>query len=263
MTHFIISHNRRKIISFSLVAAFWLFSWQLLSSMIGQELLLASPVSTLRALIRLMGTEGFYLSALNSFSRIFMGFMIATAVGVIFAAVALVCKPVGVLLGPLMWVIKATPVASFVIIALLWVSSRNLSILTGFLMVLPIMYTNIYHGLRSADIKIIEMARVFQLNAQKTARAAYLPAAYPHFVSACELSLGLCWKAGIAAEVIGQPARTIGDMLYQAKLLLNTPDLFAWTLTVILLSVALERGALSALRAINTRIGGRGDGHEG
>jgi NitT/TauT family transport system permease protein len=83
-----------------------------------------------------------------------------------------------------------------------------------------------------------------------------------HFVSACELSLGLCWKAGIAAEVIGQPARTIGEKLYHAKLFLNTPDLFAWTLAVILLSVALERGAMSALRAINTRIGGRGDGLE-
>jgi ABC-type nitrate/sulfonate/bicarbonate transport system permease component len=118
-------------------------------------------------------------------------------------------------------------------------------------------------GLQSADIKIIEMAHVFQLSVIKTARAAYLPAANPYFVSACELSLGLCWKAGIAAEVIGQPARTIGEKLYQAKLFLNTPDLFAWTLAVILLSVALEKGALSALRAINIKIGGRGDGHEG
>ena len=248
--------------SLPLAAAFWLFLWQLLSSMIGQELLLASLVSTVRALARLMGTGGFYLSVFNSFGRVLMGFALATVLGTVLAAASLAFKPLSVLLSPAMGAIKATPVASFVIIALLWVNSRNLSVLTGFLMVLPIMYTNISRGLQSTDIKIIEMARVFKLGVKKTARAAYFPAVYPHFVSACELSLGLCWKAGIAAEVIGQPSRTIGEKLYYAKLFLNTPDLFAWTLTVILLSVALEKGALSALRAINIRIGGCGEKHE-
>jgi NitT/TauT family transport system permease protein len=231
--------------------------------MVGQEILLASPARTLQALVRLMGTGVFYQSVFNSFGRILAGFALATASAAALAAASLAYKPLGALLDPAMWAIKATPVASFVIIALLWVSSRSLSVLTGFLMVLPVMYTNISSGLRSADIKVIEMARVFRLGARKTARAAYIPAAYPHFVSACELALGLCWKAGIAAEVIGQPGSTIGEKLYQAKLFLNTPELFAWTLAVILLSVALEKGALAALRAIKLKIGGRGDGHEG
>ena len=263
MTRSILSPNVKKAISLPLAVALWLVVWQLLSSVIGQELLLASPVSTVRALVRLMGTGGFYISVLNSFGRVLMGFALATMAGAVLAIASLIFKPLGILLNPAMGAVKATPVASFVIIALLWVSARGLSVLIGFLMVLPIMYTNISRGLQTADIKIIEMARVFQLSVIKTARAAYLPAAYPHFVSACELSLGLCWKAGIAAEVIGQPSRTIGEKLYYAKLFLNTPDLFAWTLTVICLSVALEKGALSALRAISIKFGGRGDGHEG
>ena len=153
-----------------------------------------------------------------------------------------------------MQTIKSTPVASFVNLALIFISSRYLSVLMGFLMVLPLLYTNVLTGLKGTDKKLIEMARVFRMKKSARIRAIYLPAAYPNFLSACALALGLSWKAGIAAEVIGLPDRSTGEALYQAKIFFSTPELFAWTLAIILLSVALEQAMLHLVGAVNRRL---------
>ncbi|NLG23725.1 MAG: ABC transporter permease subunit [Clostridiales bacterium] len=232
----------------ALAAAAWLIAWQAASQAVSQRFLLVSPPRAIAALIALMGTAPFYVAVLSSFGRILAGFALAMALGVLLALAAHRLRWVAALLAPAMAAVKATPVASFVILALIWVPSRHLSVLTGFLMVLPIAYVNALAGLKSADAHLIEMARVFRLPPLTRLRAIYLPAAWPHLVAACELSLGLCWKAGIAAEVIGLPDRSIGAALYQAKVFLNTPELFAWTIAIVLISQAFEKGALAALR---------------
>ena len=112
---------------------------------------------------------------------------------------------------------------------------------------------NMLAGLESADPKLLEMGRVFQLSRLSRIRAIYLPAAYPFLLSAARLSLGMCWKSGIAAEVIGQPRQSIGAQLNQAKLFFNTPDLFAWTVTIIVVSVVFERLVLCGIRALMRR----------
>lgn len=228
----------------ALAVVFWLAAWQGLSMAVNQQILLVSPLTALSTLGRLMGTAEFYRSIALSFGRILLGFALAMAAGVLLGALAARFSFVRVLLEPMMAAIKATPVASFVILALVWISARNLSIFTGFLMVLPVIYQNVLDGLKSADDKLLQMAQVFDLGAVRRVRAIYLPAAFPAFLTGCKLSLGMCWKAGIAAEVIGQPANSIGDRLYRAKLFLSTDELFAWTLAIILLSVILEKSVL-------------------
>ena len=69
----------------------------------------------------------------------------------------------------------------------------------------------------------------------------YLSQVMPYATTACKLGLGLCWKAGIAAEVIGIPTGSIGEKLYKAKVYLETPDLFAWTIVIIAVSVGFEK----------------------
>jgi NitT/TauT family transport system permease protein len=145
------------------------------------------------------------------------------------------------LLAPPVQTIKATPVASFVILTLVWIAPQNLSVFISFLMVFPIMYTNVLMGIRSTDKKLLEMATVFRVPAYRRIRYIYLSQVLPFFRSACSVALGLSWKAGIAAEVIGLPQGSIGEMLYQAKLYLDTPDMFAWTLVIIVISVWFEK----------------------
>lgn len=236
--------------------AFWLIVWHVGSMLIGQSIILVSPVEAVRTLIGMMGTADFYEAVFGSLGRILSGFLMGVLLGTALAALSYVVPLIGILLGPLMQAIKATPVASFVILALIFISSRYLSVLMGFLMVLPLIYTNVLTGLKNTDVKLIEMARVFKMRIGARILSIYIPAVYPHFLSACALSLGMSWKAGVAAEVIGLPDGSIGEALYQAKIFFSTPELYAWTIAIILLSVGLEQAVLWMVRRINRRLDG-------
>ncbi|MEG1843053.1 MAG: nitrate ABC transporter permease, partial [Clostridia bacterium] len=133
----------KKILPRALAVLFWLGAWQALSMAVNQAILLVSPMTALATLFRLMGTSAFYRAILTSFGRILLGFLMAVGLGVALAALAARFRFVRTLLDPLMSTIKATPVASFVILALVWISARNLSVFTAFLMVLPLIYTNV------------------------------------------------------------------------------------------------------------------------
>lgn len=246
----------KKFLPRALAVLFWLGAWQALSMAVNQAILLVSPMTALATLFRLMGTSAFYRAILTSFGRILLGFLMAVGLGVALAALAARFRLVRTLLDPLMSTIKATPVASFVILALVWISARNLSVFTAFLMVLPLIYTNVLAGLASAPQKLLEMAKAFKMRPGNVVRAIYLPAAFPYFLTACQVSLGVCWKAGIAAEVIGQPDGSLGDMLYRAKLFLSTDELFAWTITIVLMSVLLEKLVVHFIKKLQSVYGG-------
>ena len=248
-----ISTTCRNRIIRVLAVAFWIAVWQGVSLAVGSEILVASPARTFGALLSLLREGAFYRAVLGSLMRICAGFALALALGIALGALSFVVGWVRALLHPVVSVVKATPVASFVILALIWISSKNLSIFISFLMVFPIMYENMLAGLESADAKLLEMGQVFHLSRMARIRAIYLPAAYPFLLSAARLSLGMCWKSGIAAEVIGQPRQSIGAELNQAKLFFNTPDLFAWTVTIIVGSVVFERLVLCGIRAVMRR----------
>lgn len=248
------STTRNKLLSSAGILAFWLLVWQIGSIAVGQEILLASPLSVLRSLIRLAATGEFWFSIFSSFLKIFAGFGLALLSGMLLGALACRFQLVGRLLYPLVTVIKATPVASFVILALVWVSSRSLATLISFLMAFPIVYQNFLQGLHETDPKLLEMAKVFGIGKAKQAIWIYLPSTLPYLVSAISLSIGLCWKAGIAAEVIGIPEHSIGGALYNAKIFLNTSEMFAWTAAIILISVLFERMVLCAVQRLRVKL---------
>ena len=233
---------------------FWLAVWQIASMVIHQDLFLVSPV---RVVVRLgqLVTEGFFWSSIaNSLLRIGGGFLLATASGVVLGALAARFRPVRELLEPLMLAVKSIPVASFIILALMLFSSRHLAVLISFLIVLPVIYTNVLAGIRSADRQLLEMARVFRIPAARRIRYIYLPQVLPYFLSACTVALGLSWKAGVAAEVIGMPEGSIGEQLQQAKIYLNTPDLLAWTVVIVLVSLGFEKLFLALIRRAAKRL---------
>ena len=212
--------------------AVWLAVWELASLYIGQEILLVSPVSVLRRLTVLAVQSDFWGSIAFSFFRIIGGFLLASLCGTLLASLSAAFRFVRDLLAPAMAAIKAVPVASFIILVLIWVPSRNLSVVISFLMVLPVIYTNVLGGILSTDRKLLEMAQVFRIP---------LSQLLPYLRTGFSLSLGLCWKAGVAAEVIGIPKGSIGEKLYEAKVYLETPDLFSWTLVIVLISVIFEK----------------------
>lgn len=233
---------------------FWLVVWQLVSFELNSELLLVSPIKVIIRLGQLMVTLVFWKSVLFTLSRIVLGFFMAAVSGCVLAAVASRYRRVRELLAPLMVTIKSVPVASFIILALIWFSSRNLSVLISYLMVLPVIYTNMLNGIQSVDRQLLEMAQVFRISGLRTVRTIYLQHLLPFLYSACSVALGLSWKAGVAAEVIGIPKGSIGECLQQAKIYLDTPDLFAWTLVIVILSLVFEKMVLRGLMFCAERI---------
>ena len=220
---------------------FWLIVWQGGAALLDESLLLVSPVRVLRRLFALIREKSFYDAVLFSLARNAGGFALGWTAGVLLAALAARITPVEYLLRPLMVTVKSIPVASFIILALVWLSSKKVSVFIVFLMVLPIVYGNLLEGVKSESGRLREMARVFQVPPGRRALFISLPQLKPHLLSALSLSLGLSWKSGVAAEIIGVPRGSMGAAFYEAKLYLDTPSLYAWTLTVVLLSVLFER----------------------
>ena len=227
---------------------FWLAVWQCAAMAVGQEVFLVSPLQALHTLLGLLPRKEFWQRVCFSSGRILLGFALGTGVSAVLAAAAESCPAAETLLAPVMQLVKATPVASFIILALVWVRGSSLSVLISFLMVLPVMYSAVRTGIESADPQLLEMAQVFSLPLGRRLRAVWLPAVLPAFRQGYSVALGICWKSGVAAEVIGLPDGSIGDALYRAKITLSTGELFAWTFVIILLSVGFEKLFLALLR---------------
>ena len=222
-------------------AAFWIIVWQTAAMAVGQRLLLASPVETLVRLVELIQTAAFWKSTLFSMGQILLGFSLAVVTSTAAAALSARFAAVRELLSPPLAVIRSVPVASFVIVALIWIPSRRLSILISFLIALPVLFESMLAAIERTDPQLVEMARAFRMPPVNRLLHLYLPAVLPHFRAAAITAMGLAWKSGVAAEVIGIPGGSIGEKLYKAKVYLATPDLFAWTLTIVLLSLLCTR----------------------
>lgn len=222
------------------MAAFWLAAWQLASMAVDSRIVLVGPAEVACRLAELVLEADFWVSMGLSLGRVATGFGLAVVAGVALAAWASRSRVVEGLLAPLVGAVKATPVASFVVLLLMWVSSRRLSVAVSFLMAFPILYTNVLAGVRQTDPALLEMADVFGVSGWARVRTVYAAQVVPYLRAGLSLAMGLSWKSGIAAEVIGLPAPSIGIHLYDAKVYLDTPDLFAWTVVIVALSVGLE-----------------------
>lgn len=240
------------------VCLFWLLLWALAARLVGRELLLPSPVQVLRRLIELARSREYWGMIANSLLRVLTGIVGATLLGVLLAILTESSAPARALLSPVMTLVKSTPVASFIILALVWIGRGVLPAFISGLIVLPVVWANVSAGIAGRDAQLLEFARVYALPRGRVLRRITLSSVLPHFRAALCSALGLGWKAGIAAEVLTVPQNSIGRMIYESKLYLETTSLFAWTLTVILLSLAIERLLLRLVRKIG-REGGDAD----
>ena len=235
---------------------FWLLVWQFASIGLDSEILLVSPVKVVVRLAQMTRTALFWKSVFFTLSHITLGFLLAVVTGSALAGLSSRFCRIHELIAPHPPALKSGPVASRIISARPGMSPRHLSRCIAFLMVLPIIYTNVLSGIRSVDRQLLEMAQVFRLPRLRVARYIYLPQILPYFYSACSISIGLSWKAGAAAEVIGMPRGSVGERLQQAKVYLDTPDLFAWTIVIVALSLGCEKLVLALVAKCAVRLSG-------
>lgn len=243
----------KKLLAGLGAAAVWFGVWQLVAAVIDKEILVPSPAAVIRRLCELVATGDFWLQTGGTLLRVTAGFILALAVGSLLGAAMHFSKWAQALFSPLLSVIRATPVTSFIILALVWIKSAFMPVFIAFLMVLPIICGNLGEGLSQTDPKLLEMAELYGIRGLRRVRAVWLPSVAPYVLAACRTGLGFAWKAGVAAEVIGRTARSIGNMLYESKLYLETVDLFAWTVVVVVLSRVLERALVAAAEGLSKR----------
>ena len=228
--------------------------WQICAMIADTEFLFPSPVSVIARLFTLWQEDGFLLAIGNSFLKIVSGFLLGLILGTALALTAARFSIVEDLLWPFMITVKSVPVASFIVLALMWLTSRELSVFISFLMVIPIIYTNILSGIKSSSREMDKVATVFRMPLGKRILYIWIPRIKPFMLSACSIALGLSWKAGVAAELIGIPKNSLGEMLYYSKIYFNTLDLFAWTVIIVLLSIGFEKLFISLLKFAFGRI---------
>jgi len=242
------SKNSKSIkifLNFSILI-FWIFIWEVLFKAIGQEILIVSPKDVFFNVFVLSGKISFWKTIFFSTSRIILGFTLAVALGVFLASLSAKFKAFLWFIKPLFTVIKSTPVASFVVLTLVFIKSAYLPIFISFLMVLPIVWNNVLEGIRKVDTKLIDLGKVFKFSKFTYLFKIYVPSVFPYFSSAIATGLGFAWKSGIAAEIIANTKLSIGSEIYDSKIYLDTLNLFSWTLVVVIMSLLLEK-IISAL----------------
>lgn len=222
-------------------AFFWLLVWYAASLLINRELYLPGPWPVLRRTGELALMPRFWGDVFISVGRVAAGFGLSAAAAVALGVLSGLNTTIHTLLSPLVTAIKATPVMSFIMIALFWFSSGKVPVFICFLMCFPVIWTHMVEGIRRVDPAYLELAQAFRVKRSVRIRRLYIPSLIPYFTPACLNALGYGWKVGVAAEVLSHPLRSIGGHLYEAKAYLDSTELFAWTLVVILLSLVFEK----------------------
>lgn len=223
------------------VFSFWLVLWLIAARIVNKELLLPYPHTVIVKLFQLCATALFWKNVALTLIRIVLGTVLALIFGTGLAIVTSKLSVARRLAEPMITVIRATPVASFIILALIWLGSGKLPVFICFLMVLPIIWSAVSDGIAALDPKQKQVCQVYGLSFVKRFRYFYVPSVLPYFLSACKTSIGMAWKAGVAAEVLAVTPNSVGKQLYHSKLYLETAELFAWTAVVVLVSLAIEK----------------------
>lgn len=233
-------NNRRKILQGCGVALFWLTVWSVASWIVDLELLLPSPAATLKKLLSLIITYDYWAAIGTSLFRILIGYTLGCALGVGMGYLLYRSVLVNALFSPMLSMIRSVPVASFIILALVWIGRENIPSFIAFLMVFPVVSSNVKTGFSSIDRELAEVASVYRFSKRKRAKLLYKPAVLPYFITSANVTLGLAWKACVAAEILSSLSKSIGGNIHTSKMHLETDTLFAWTITVILISILFE-----------------------
>lgn len=238
------------------IIVFWLAVWQLLDMVIDNRLVLAGPIRVAQALVEQIGQPDFWVICGASFGRIALGFLLSFVVGFLLALMSCRHRLFRDFVDPIISLLRTIPVASFIILLLIWVGNQALTVFLAFFIVLPLIYTNMVTGFESVDRQMLEMARVYGLSRWRTFLYIYRPAFMPFLMSSTKISLGMTWKSGIMAEVLATPKPSIGKEMATARTFLDTPDLLAWTVVVMVLSFLFEKAFMELLKRANRPLGG-------
>ena len=222
-------------------AVLWLIIWEVASLLLGSELILPGPVSTVGALFGLAGTGRFWFDVLFTLARVALGIAISFGAGTACAVLAHRNRTLREFLRLPVSFFKSIPVMAIIIYVILIVKADWVAVVVCFFMCFPIAYTNMLSGLSGLDEKYEELAKGYDMTGTQRIRLIIRPALQPEISAAANLIAGMSWKVVVAAEVLAIPKFSIGYQMLNSKYYLNTPDLFAYIVVLIVLSLLMEK----------------------
>ncbi len=223
-----------------LSVAFWLLIWEAAALLLSQPLFLPTPVAVFSAMGTVFGNSEAWVYILLSLARVTVGFLEGLLAGMLLAFLSYRFRIVDKLFSPIVTTVRATPVASFIMLLWLVAGATRLPSLIAALMVFPIVYAGFLASLRNLSPELSEVCRLYKIPLAKRLQIYYIPSVMPTFSATVINAFGLAWKAGIAAEVLAQTSLSIGKEIYLAKSYLEVEALYAWTVVVIVASLLLE-----------------------
>jgi NitT/TauT family transport system permease protein len=231
-----------------------LASWKAVSLGIGSELILPSPERVFSRLWELLPSPVFLTATMATATRVFEAFALSMALGAAVGILSGLSSTWKALLAPPLIAIRATPVLALVLVALFWIGPEKVPGFAAILMALPVVAASVEEGARSMDRKLLEMGKAYGLGGRRIMLDIRLPSMAPFFVSGAAGAMGLCWKVVIAGEVLTQPGFAIGKELQDARVILETVDVFCWAIASVLLC-ALAEALFAAVRSLMRRHG--------
>ncbi len=244
----------KKTIFRIISVAFSILIWQTVSMIVNADFLFASPIAVSKRLVTLLFEPDFSITVLFSFLRISLGFLLAFVFGILFSLISGYSSFFEYLLWPFVISVKSVPIASFIILCLIWLDFNILTVVISMLIAFPVIYSNVLQGIKSTDKGLIELSDLYNVPFNRRLLYIYIPTIKPFLLSSCNVAIGMAWKAGVAAEVIGVIKGSIGGKLYDAKIYFQNADLLAWTVVIILISVLSEKIFLKILKFFFTRL---------
>ncbi len=219
-------------VSIGTLGAVWFISARLL----GSSILLPGPAEVLRVTASLMQETEFLEHVGSTLWRSLVAFCLATVGAGVLGIAAGVFPSLELLLRPWVLIVRSTPVISIILLTLVLLRSSEVPSVVAFLITFPLIYVTAVEGVGSVDPALQEMSDLYRVPLGRKIRHLYLPSVAPFFLSGLHAALGLTFKVVAAAEVLAQPHFGIGSAMQEARILLKTAEVLAWTVILLLLS---------------------------
>lgn len=233
--------GQRLLLVGVILAVWWLFSLRI------PHYTLPGPPRVYDAFSLILGNGDLWRNLGITLERVSIGFALAAIIsvplGIMFGAI----RRLGEFFEPVLPVLNTVSSAIWAIFAIIWFGiSESTIIFVVFMTAMPLIITNVWQGTRSVNADFIELAHTLRMPGWKVMTKIYLPTIMPYFFSGARLAFGFGWRVSLVAETLGASSG-VGYRLRQAADLIQTDQVFAWTITMIAMMVALEMGVLKPL----------------
>jgi len=224
-----------------IVAVWWLLSLGM------PHFVMPSPPRVFRAFMTIVDNGDLWRNLLITLGRVATGFVLATAIGVPLGILFGANRKLGEFFEPILPILNTVSSAIWAIFAIIWFGISEATIIfVVFMTAMPLIITNVWQGTRTVNADFIELAHVLRMSRLKVMVKIYLPTIMPYFFSGARLAFGFGWRVSLVAETLGASSG-VGYRLRQAADLIQTDQVFAWTITLITMMAILEMGVLRPL----------------